>query len=328
MNRLVTSFALVGMATFAATAHADTAPPSAVSLLTDPTALAEWLRDHDAEVIASGARIEAAMAAERQAHVVPNPSLSLGYGGLVLGGFNWGGATPTQNVSFFSTPQITVGIGELIELGKRGPRGQAAELRAKEAVESAVGILGGRVSDATAALGKLAYLSAKHATLAANLADAKHLLALEKIRLDHDDLSGADYQRIELETQRIELDMDRADADQTSARAACEAAVYATCTVEGFDESTLSSAAQVPVVPDVTAAVIARPALAAARMEASALGHDAELAHARRIPDPTVGISYTWDDMPSAVGDQANTLMFSVSLPLALFDRRTGDAPA
>ena len=243
MLNLITSVALVGVATIATSAFADSAPPSAVSLLTNPSTLAQWLRDNDAEVIASAARIEAAIAAEHQAHVVPNPSLSLGYGGLVLGEFNWGGAVPTQNVSLFSTPQITVGVAELIELGKRGPRGEAAELRTKEAIESSVGVLGGRVSDALSALGKLAYLSAKHATLAANLADAKHVLALEKIRRDHSDLSGADYQRIELETQRIELDMDRADADEIAARAACEAAVYAPCSTDDFEETTLTAAA-------------------------------------------------------------------------------------
>ena len=324
---LVFALASVGVA-FAAhgdpASTATPAPPSPAALLRDPNALARWLHRADAEVLASAARVEAANATAAQTHVLPNPTLEVDVGGFVLGQTNPAGLGLRQ------TTAVTTGLTELIELGKRGARQRAAGLRANEAVEASVGVLGGRVNDAMGALGKVAYLSARRASLAANLADAKHMLALEKIRLDHADLSGADYGRIELDTQRVELDMDRTEADLISATTACEAAIYAPCPAAAFDDKILDDAAQVPAAlsPDaVDSAITSRPALAAQRIEAGALSSDADVAIARRIPDPTVGVSYTHDNNTVA-GDQGDSLALSLSIPLPLFDRGNNDAGA
>jgi cobalt-zinc-cadmium efflux system outer membrane protein len=51
------------------------------------------------------------------------------------------------------------------------------------------------------------------------------------------------------------------------------------------------------------------------------------LAHARRIPDPTLGIGYTLDNL-TVSGDQHQSLLFTVGIPLPLFDRGNHDEAA
>jgi cobalt-zinc-cadmium efflux system outer membrane protein len=313
----------VGVSSTAA-AQPAAAVPAPATLLSDPDQLAAWLRDHDATVVAATARVDAAAAAREQAGVLPNPELSLQYGGVVVGTGN----TMYNTTALGSTSNQTAGVSELIELGKRGPRKQAASMRIDAAREDLVGALGTRVGEAIAAIGKVAYLSARHDTLAENLDAQKKILALEKIRLDHKDLSGDDYARLELETERLELDVARADADLRQAAVACEATLRAPCTAPGLGEDALTHGAPLPdQVGDLDAAVSGRASFASARDQQAAYGYDAELARARRIPDPTVGVAFLHDNL-TAAGNEPNTMMFSVSIPLPLFDRGNHDAAA
>ena len=63
------------------------------------------------------------------------------------------------------------------------------------------------------------------------------------------------------------------------------------------------------------------------RARGRALGEDAELAHNRRIPDPTLGVGYTFDNLLVS-GDQHQTLAFTLGIPLPMFDRGDKDAEA
>lgn len=306
-------------------AWAEPPPPAPALLLSDPTQLASWLREHDLTVTAASARVDAAAAARLQAGVLPNPELALQYGGFVIGG---GNAANMQVDSIGNTTNLTAGVNELFELGKRGPRKQAASMRIEAAREDLVGALGTRVGEAIAAIGKVAYLSARHDTLAVNLDAQKKILALEKIRLDHKDLSGDDYARLELETERLELDVARADADLSQAAVACQATLRAPCTAPGLGEDALEHGAPLPAPPgDLDASVAARATFASSRDQQAALGWDASLARARRIPDPTVGVAFTHDNL-TAAGNEPNTMLFSVSIPLPVFDRGDHDAAA
>ncbi|HTJ45653.1 MAG TPA: TolC family protein [Kofleriaceae bacterium] len=293
-------------------------------LLSDPAQLAAWLRAHDATVGAATARVDAATAARMQAGVLPNPELQIAYGGFVVGGGNAGNM---QVDTIGNTTNLTAGVSEMFELGKRGPRTHAAAMRIESAREDLVGALGARIGDAIAAIGKVAYLSARHDTLAVNLDAQKKILALEKIRLDHKDLSGDDYARLELETERLELDVARADADLHEATVACEAALRAPCMTPGLGEDALEHGAPLPDAGDVDQAIAARATFASSRDQQAALGFDADLARARKIPDPTFGVAFTHDNL-TAAGNEPNTMLFSVSIPLPVFDRGDHDAAA
>ncbi|HEX3762819.1 MAG TPA: TolC family protein [Kofleriaceae bacterium] len=325
--------ASAALALAAAPAGADTAAP-VHALLADPAQLAAWLRDHDPTSRASQAKVEQARELAHQAGVYQNPQLSAGVSDIALGLGNLPPPTPEAPmpmrgpISPLKTSNLSVGISELFEIGKRGPRRAAAELRTREAIESSVENLGGRLSDATVALGKIAYVVAVRDVARQNLEAARQLEANERKRLEHKDLAGIDFARIELDTQELEVELTRADADIAVALTACTATLFAGCNVEGLDVATLDTAAAVPAeLADATRAVADRPSHQAQRLEASALGQDAVLADHRKLPDPTIGLTYTYDNYNYS-GSLPHSLAVSVGIPLPLLDRGNHDAAA
>ncbi|MEO6777405.1 MAG: TolC family protein [Kofleriaceae bacterium] len=300
-------------------------------LLDDPTQLATWLRDRDPIVESNHAKVEAAHELGQQARVLPNPQLAFNAGGFVLGQTNAdNGVNPDSRMplSLGQTTNFELGVSELVELGKRGPRRHAADTRVHEAGETAVAALGGRLGDATTALGRLTYAANKRDVAAANLDAARKLRDNEKIRVDHQDLSPLEFARIELDTEELELQLGRAQAELEGAIATCSSMLYARCAAEGLDPQALDAAAPLPAaLPDTTAAVSNRPMRVAQKLEAEALGDDAALASARKIPDPTLGVSYLIDNLTIA-GNQHQQFVFSVGIPLPLFDRGNHDAAA
>ncbi|MEO8554805.1 MAG: TolC family protein, partial [Kofleriaceae bacterium] len=320
--------AVLALLASATVARADDAAPVR-GLLADPGALATWLRDRDPIVEAAHARVDAASALGEQARVVPNPQLSITAGGFVLGQTNAGDGAPgadSPHLGLGQTTNVQVGLGEMIELGKRGPRKHAAAARVREAGETAVAALGDRLGDATTALGKLTYASAKRDVAAANLDASRKLRDNEKVRLDNKDLSPLEFGRIELDTEELELQLGRAEAELTSATAACSAILAASCSPQGLDAQALDAGAPLPqALPATANAVATRPQRQAQKLEVEALGYDASLANARKIPDPTIGIGYMLDNLTVA-GNQHQQLLFSIGFPLPFFDRGDHDA--
>jgi cobalt-zinc-cadmium efflux system outer membrane protein len=307
----------------------DTAPPVR-TLLADPGQLAAWLGAHDPAVEAAYAKIEAAEAQAQQAAVLPNPQASLGVGGFVLGGLPPIVVSPTQTIaqpsSFGDTGNFSVGVSELVEIGKRGPRKEGAQLRTHEAGESRVAVLGTQVSNAMTTLGAVAYAYARHEVIVKNLEDSKRVEALETGRRKVGETSNLDLRRIQLDTHELEVQLQRADADLSSALATCSATLFSPCSTAGLDAESLDAAAPVPVaLPDPEQAVTSRPTHQAQRIETEALGQDALLAEHRKIPDPTIGVVYDYD---AYSGDLSQTLAFSLSIPLPFFDRGNHDAEA
>jgi len=310
---------------------ADDALPPVRALLSDPSQLATWLREHDPATLAAREKVTAQAELAEQSAVIPNPQAQLGVGGIVLGvnrQVDAMGNPIAGPTGLNQTTNVAVGISELIELGKRGPRRNAADLRTREAGESAVGTLGSRLNGATTTLGNLAYLAAKHALLAQNLADGRALQGHEQDRLKKGYLSGADYERIELDTDEIELQLHRAETDVAVALSTCSATLFAPCSAAGLDIAALDAAAPIPAaVGDAAHAIAERPVHRAQQLEASALGSDAQLADHRKIPDPTVGVQYTYDNYTYG-GSVPQTLTFSLGIPLPIFDRGNHDAAA
>lgn len=319
LSSVVASVGAIALASVPARADA----PAPATLIADPPALAAWLRDHDARVAAADARVVEAAAARAQAGVLPNPTLDLGYGDLVLGAGN----PSTAPNGLGRTTRLDLGIAETIELGKRGPRRAAAGLREEAARDDRIATLGARLGDALAALGRVAYLAARRDALAADLADQQRLVALEQVRLTAQDLSRDDFARLELETQRLLVEAARADAEHRQALAVCAATLRSSCDAP-LGPDALDRGAPLPAAPvDPGAAIAGRAALAASRARQAALIEDARLAARRAIPDPTVGLTYSHDNL-TAAGNQPDTLMLSMSVPLPVFDRGRHDAAA
>lgn len=301
-------------------------PAPVRALLANPAQLAGWLRDRDPKVESSRSKVLAARAAGDQARVFPNPQLSVGVGGFLVGTTVVNAGQPPQALPLSQTINVSVGVSELFELGKRGPRKHAADLRTSEAGEQAIGSLGDRLGDATTSLGKLTYVVAKHEVIATNLSAARRLRDNEKIRLDNKDLSPLEFERIELDTDELELELARAEAEVTSAAAECSYTLGVPCLPSGLDAAALDAGAPLPEqLPETQGAIEARPDRVASRLESQALGEDARLAERRVYPDPTIGAAYEVDNFQGDLGQQ---FIFSLGIPLTIFDRGDHDAAA
>ena len=174
------------------------------ALLRDDAALGDWVEHHHGEVLAAGARIAQAQADLGSSRLFQNPVLDTTLGGVTLGARN------PSTLGFGETMNFSIGVTQTIELGKRGPRIEAAEMRAEGARKAFLGTLADRVADARQALGRVAYLKARLAVLEEGLVSAKKGAELEKARLEHGGLSGNDYDRLLLDVISLETDVARA----------------------------------------------------------------------------------------------------------------------
>jgi cobalt-zinc-cadmium efflux system outer membrane protein len=284
------------------------------ALLADSTRLAAWMASRHPDVLAAQARVSQAEAAVGQSRVIPNPSLLAGVGGLTVGTRN------PANIAYGDTINWSVGLSETIELGKRGPRTRAAELRRDASRESAHALLADHMADARESMAKVVYLAERQHLFDDRLLAARNVAALERVRLQHGDISGIDQDRLELDVTIVMRAAADNLADLEAARADCAALLVGVCNVAAATMNSVDEAAQVQQsYPMLEAIVRARPDVQEARLTSSAAKMDAVLYRRQAIPDPTVGVQYTHDYFTYA-GNQPNTIGATVSIPLPLFD--------
>lgn len=300
------------------------APASGVSvsrMLRDGSALKALVLQKSSQVAAASARIAEARADVGTAGLLPNPSVDMTVGGIVLGDTN-----PSRpRLGFDQTALFDVGVSETIEIGKRGPRVDAANARLESAKASAQSTTLDAVGDAREVLGKVAYYAARSAVLEEGADAARKGAAVEKAKLDHGGTSGADYDRLSLEVIALEAEAARGKTELAGALASCQALLKTPCDDSGAGEGDLDASADIPAAPTTGDPVDARPDIVAVRKEADASRLDAELARAKAIPDPTVRVGYTRDQLIVA-GNQGNTMSVSVTIPLPIFDHGQHDA--
>jgi cobalt-zinc-cadmium efflux system outer membrane protein len=288
-------------------------------LLGNPARLIEVLETENAEVAGARARVGQLEASLDQSRLHPDPSLDLGIGGIALG------ATNPPDLPSGDSQNYTAGLHETIELGKREPRMRAAELRLEAERRRFASLLGTKARDARAALGREVYLRERIALLGDNLDAARQMLDLEKKRLDQGDLSRNDYDRLSLDTTLLELDLPRARAEHEAALADLRAVLGTAGAPSSRGIDALATAAPLPEVLGVDAAIESRPDHQAIALEMQAADKDAVLARRRAIPDPVLGVEYTHDRL-TAAGNQPNTLEVTLGIGLPLFDRGQHDA--
>jgi outer membrane protein TolC len=305
------------VSTAAAETDASPAVPANVrsaTLLGDSGALVAWIRAHHPEVLAAQAGVESAQAQRRVSRLYQNPSLNVGVNGLTLGRVH----DPADN---YGDPiNWSAGLQQTFEIGKRGPRGAAADLRAEEARATHGDLLAQKVADARDALARVVYLNARQTILEERVTAARQVVELEGIRLQHGDISGTDHDRLRLEAASVERDAADNRAALAVALADCAIAVAAPCSAEGSVMNDLDRAAELPAqLPDAAQSAAKQPAVRALELEHDASLQDARFWHHRAIPDPTVGITYT-RDYYTVAGSQPHTLGVFASIPLPFFD--------
>ena len=293
---------------------------SVSQMLRDGAALKALILKKSSLVAAADARIAQAQADVGTAHLLPNPSVDMTLGGLVLGDTN----PARPHLGFDQTALFDVGVSEMVELGKRGPRIDAAKSRLESAKALAQVTTQDAVGDAREALGRVAYYAARSAILEEGAETARKGATVEKAKLDQGGTSGADYDRLALEVIALEAEASRGKTELAGALTSCQALLRTPCDDSGAGEADLNAAADVPAAPSGDT-VESRPDIVAVKKEAEASRSDAELARAKAIPDPTIRLGYTRDQLAVA-GNQSNVLSLSVTIPLPLFDHGQHDA--
>jgi cobalt-zinc-cadmium efflux system outer membrane protein len=294
---------------------------SVAQMLRDAAALRALVLKKSPQVAAADARIGQAQADVGTAHLLPNPSADFTVGGIVIGD-----TTPAKpHLTYADTALFDVGLSQMIEIGKRGPRIEAANARLESAKALAQVTTQDAVGDAREVLGRVAYYAARSAILEEGAASAKKGATIEKAKLDQGGTSGADYDRLTLEVIALEAEAARGKSELTGALANCRALLHAPCDESGAGEDDLNAAADVPAAPVAGDKVETRADILAVRKEADASRAEVDLAHAKAIPDPTVRVGYTRDQLVVA-GNQSNVVSVSVTIPLPLFDHGQHDA--
>jgi outer membrane protein TolC len=197
----------------AAWAAHESSVPASDDLLADAAQLVRFVADRNAEVAAGVARVRQMEAALDQARLWPDPSLDLGVDGVVVG------STNPPDLPRRDAQNYSAGLHEKVEVGKRGPRAEAARLRAEAERLRLADLLARKARQVREALGRELYLRAKTEVTRENLDAARQMLALEHRRLEQGDMSGNEYDRLALDTTVLELDLPRTEAEHAAALA-------------------------------------------------------------------------------------------------------------
>ncbi|MGC4091759.1 MAG: TolC family protein [Polyangiaceae bacterium] len=317
--------ALLGAAAtlFAATCPAESASPEELpkapvhELLARPDQLRLRLSELSPQVGAARFRVVQARADASTTRLIPNPVLDASLSGIPLG---TGGG-----VRFRDSTTWNVGVSETIELGKRGPRQAAADLRSRAAQSYYTGAVSDRIGDARLAMANALHLMLRTATLEESMHDAERATALEKVRYEQKALAGMDYDRLLLELENLTAEVAHSQADYQAALADCNAILFGACDLAGTREEDLDSSLPLDEKTATSADLRQRPDVQGNLLEGQAARKDADLARGRQIPDLSLRVGYVRDNTAGA-GAAADALSVGVTLPLPIADRGQHDA--
>jgi cobalt-zinc-cadmium efflux system outer membrane protein len=267
-------------------------------------------------------RLAAAEADAQRAHLLPNPDLDLAAGTLPVGSTN----PPGLSDPWLNVPNVQVGVSEVFELGKRGPRQEATGHLAEAARRGAQAEWRERFYDLMGLIGEIAASQARIDDLGELLEDARELAALQAARASHGDVAALDLDRAVLEEHKLRSGIAVEKASLLRQLQDCSALLAMDCQpFDGADEATAyleapppDGAAQVP---------LDRPDLQALLAYEEGARANARLSSGRRYPDLTVRLAYTRDQFVVS-GNQRNSLSVGLSVPLPLFEQGDEEARA
>ena len=293
-----------------------------LSAAPDEAALVNLLWEHAPDLQLARARVAAARAEAQRAHFLPNPTIDLSANTLPVGPSNPVGLSePWAN-----TPNYALGVSELIELGKRGPRQEATRLAVVATLYDARAQLTDRYHDLEEAIGEVAASVRRIALLSDLVADALRLSEVQRARADKGDTALLDADRARLEEQKLRASLREQQAKLLSNLRLCSQAAGVPC--EPFANLAATSAwlsrlrGEYPVD-----AVEQRPDVLSLTAAAQSARASETLARNRVIPDPTVRVGYVRDQFVVS-GNQQNSLFVGLSVPIPLFDHGQADAAA
>jgi cobalt-zinc-cadmium efflux system outer membrane protein len=322
--------ASMGLLTLAATAYGQQqgAPVSLTPAdYIDEAKLTNLLWEQSPEVVE--ARRSAGIAASEvtRAHQYPNPAMDFTWGTIPIGPSNPSDLhNPIGNV-----PNYNIGISELFEIAKRGPRQAATAAELEAAHAQAMALLATRFFDLMDTVGRIARSQVRAAVINGQVNGSRRLLELDRARASKGDLAGVEVQRSEVEHARLVAARAAARTDVVSARAACAAIIAADCPPfeSGKAARTFLRTTAKQDVPTTWSDEFERrrPDIAALNATLQAAGERATLAKRKLIPDVTLRMGYTYDTFVAA-GNQRQSLGLGVQLPLPILDQGQADLQA
>jgi cobalt-zinc-cadmium efflux system outer membrane protein len=301
-----------------------------VAAVSDPAAVideavvATGVWSHAPEVLAARREILEADAIAARSRLLPNPNLQAAWGGLPLGERN------PADLRFSQVPNYTLGVSQLFEIGKRGPRQQAADAGRRLARLHLDYVYRQNFFAVMTALADQAAAVARIALLEQLIAGSAESLRLQRARANRGDVAPLEVDRLEVEHLRLSSSLQDAVSTRDGARATCAQVFGTGCPVftdpAGARAWLDQRAAVLPAAGDAgDRALESRPDIAALVSFETQQRAEERLAARQVIPDPSVSLAYTRDQLVVA-GNQANTLTLGMSLPLPVFDRGQPEA--
>ena len=176
----------------------------------DPQRLATWLVEHSRDAAAAAARVSQAEALVGSARLRPNLQVGSGVAGLPVGPTNPPGIGIGQSINYGAT------VSQLFEISKRRYRIAGATYRLTSQQHVLTDTLVGNFAEARAAIARVLYLKSRQATLQDGLDTARQIVELQRTRFERGDLSGTDFDRLQLDTQMLEADLAQRSEEHTS----------------------------------------------------------------------------------------------------------------
>lgn len=293
--------------------------------LPDDSTLLKELFQRSPDLVNARARVAAAQADVERVQRYPNPGLDFSVNTVPVGPTN----PPDLPNPLANVPNYNVGVSELFELGKRGPR-QAAMREAMEATrEDALATARDKLYDFLEAAGEVAAEEEKVAALQRLVDDAQALTELTRARVQKGDAAALELDRTSLEEEKLRSTLAAEREALGAALVSCSRVAGATC--EPFGSSEKAEAflhARTRLENEDVAAlqqrVPERPDLKALEAQRRVNEELVSLAHARTLPDPTFRLGYTRDQFVTA-GNQRDSVQLLVSIPLPLFEHGQSD---
>ncbi len=331
-------------------AHAED-PIDVDLLLRDDARLVRWVEGHSPAVKANGHRVAEAVARVGQASVLQNPQLGVDLANIPLG------ATNPEGLAFKELAVVRVGLSQTFELGKRGPRTDAAQARLEATRWRGKAVLLNEVTRARLALADVVAGELRRRAVEEALSVARGLVGriearIAEVRKKRTELEPAaskgrppkrarrttdppveddatltraeaaakdDAARAVALVLELEARLASLDGALATARSRCAIVLRAPC-AGGGTAAALEQAAPIGTdAHDVRALVASRPDIEALRQDRVAAEQTATLVRRRLWPDPTVTVSYA-HSRATIAGDQANTLLVGLSFPIPAID--------
>lgn len=324
--RAVAAVLAIGLATSATpTALADT------GVLTlnprdygDDQKLIDILWAHAPEVLATRSAAAAARAEAQRATFLPNPAVDATWGTIPLG------HTTPRDLSdpLDRVPSYSVGVSELVEIGKRTSRQAATRAEWERSHQDSRAALADRFFLLLGAIGKVAKEQERTAVMDDLVSSSEQLLALDRARVRNGDIAAVDLNRAEVEHLRLTADRGAALTDLNAALSDCSLLAAAHCSrfpsgkaaVEFLEKAGMQS------VPEQWSQEIEdrRADMMALRAAEDAATARLQLARNQALPDVTMRFGYTYDQFVAS-GNQRNSLSLGVQIPIPVSDHGQAD---